>query len=258
MRAAVSGIAGIIGAIIAVVASECASTHADSLGADIGGRAGVAIIASFHVVRVNTAAGRIARVVGAPVVVIAVRRRTTHARATRARVRDSAGVPVVTRVAVVGMSATADGIASIVGADVAVVARPCVVRVGAAGAGIAGIIGADVAVVAIRCGSAYADSLGAGIGGRASVTVFASFRVVRVNTAGGRIAGIIGTLVAVIAVRRGTTHAASIRAGIASCASISIFARGAVGIDGRAVVTCLVAGFRAVRVTVWPRTRVAG
>src|SRR5207249_2591998 len=81
-------------------------------------------------------------------------------------------------------------------AGVAVVARAGDVRVHAAARGIAGVPGADVAVIAVGRWPADARPARAGVVGRAGATVVAGRRVVDVDAALDRIAGVVGARVA--------------------------------------------------------------
>src|SRR5439155_19141456 len=97
--------------------------------------------------RVQAARGRIARVVGAGIGVVAVGGRPADADAAGAGVRRGAGV--------------------------AVGARRGVRRVHTARGRVAGVVGADITVVAVEGRAADADAAGAGVGRRAGVAVVA-------------------------------------------------------------------------------------
>ena len=87
-------IARIVSAQVSVIAIRRRTrAHASSVGAGIDARRADVVVVTRHrvVVTVNTARRRIARVVGANVVVVAIRRRTTCADSTSALVRLRAG-----------------------------------------------------------------------------------------------------------------------------------------------------------------------
>ena len=151
-------------------------THAPPR-AGVAGRARVPVVARRRVVRVDAARRRVARVVGAPVVVVAVRRRAADA--------DPAGAGVARR------------------ARVAVVARIAVLFAYDAARGrVAGVVGADVAVVAVT--SRAADARAAASRRRRSCTRSRRCRrrVVRVHAARRRVARVVVQHVAVVAARR--------------------------------------------------------
>src|SRR5439155_715295 len=118
----------------------------------------------------------------------------------------------------------------VLGAGVAVVARAGDVRVHAAARGIAGVPGADVAVIAVGRWPADARPARAGVVGRAGATVVAGRRVVDVDAALDRIAGVVGARVAVVAVRSGAADAVSRGASIGGRAGVAVGAGGPVGL----------------------------
>src|SRR5207249_2439347 len=97
---------------------------------------------------------------------------------------------------------------------------------------VAGVVRADVPVVAVECGAADAHPAAAPIVRRAGVAVVAGRRVVGVHAARGRIAGVVGADVAVVAVGREAADADSAAAPIIEGAGVPVAARGrVVGVD---------------------------
>src|SRR5262249_62135052 len=85
--------------------------------------AAVGVLAGRVVVGVPAAAGRVARLVGARVVVVAIERGSARAHAVAAHVHGGAGVAVLAGGRVVGVpAAAADRVARVVGAGIVVVA----------------------------------------------------------------------------------------------------------------------------------------
>src|SRR5262249_10089500 len=153
------------------------------------------ILARVAVVRVGAARPRIAAVVGANVVVVAVGGWATGAAAPAARVGGRAGVAVIAWVAVVGVGASRPRAAAVVGADsvviavagwpadaaaatarivggagAAIVTRIAVVGMGASRRRAAAVISARVTIVAVD-GTAHARVIDAVLGGRALIAV---------------------------------------------------------------------------------------
>src|SRR5439155_15165901 len=120
---------------------------AHAAGAGVGRGARVAVGAGRRVRRVHAARGRIARIVGADIRIVAVGGRAADADAAGAGVRRGAGV--------------------------AVGAGRGVRRVHTARGRVAGVVGADVAIVAVEGRAADADAAGAGVGRGAGVAVVA-------------------------------------------------------------------------------------
>jgi hypothetical protein len=198
--------------------------------------------------------GRNARIVGADIVVVAIRRRTADAPAVRARVVRRTSVAIVAWAGIVDEHAAAGRHAEIVraavtivaddcrstnaptartgvicGASVAVIAGTAIVHVIAAGAGIAQIIGADIAVIATRRRSANAYPQRARVIRRAGIAVVAGIDIVHVHAAAGWITGVVSTHVAVVAVERRPAHARATGARIVRRAGIAV-------VTGKAVV----------------------
>src|SRR5262249_36980919 len=152
------------------------AAHACATRAGIIRGAGVAVAAWGHIVHVHAAAGWIARIIRAHVVVVAIQRRTADARSKCTCI--------------------------VCGTGVAVVAPAGVVVVIAARYRVAAVIRAYVSVVAVRRWASHAGSTRTSVVRRAGVAVVTRIGVVGVIAAGGRIAGIIRTDVAVVAVGR--------------------------------------------------------
>ena len=103
---------------------------------------------------------------------------------------------------------------------------------GTPGGRITGIVGAGVAVVTIGSGSADAGSSGTGVIRRAGVTVLAGIGIVLMRTPGGRVTGIIGAGVAVIAIRSGSADAGSSGTDVIRRAGVVVIARGSILLVG--------------------------
>ena len=140
--------------------------------AHIAHRACIPVVAGRGVVRAHAPGDRIAGVIGAGIVVVAVGRRAARAAPVRAGVAGRARATVV--------------------------AGRGVVRAHAPGDRIADVIGAGVAVVAVRRRAARAAPVRAGVVGRARVPVVAGRGVVRAHAPGDRIAGVIGAGVLIV------------------------------------------------------------
>ena len=202
--AAEGGIAPVVGAVVVVVAG--------------GDRA-----------RVDAAGHHVARVRGAEVVIEALHRRAGDAATVEAEVPVRAGVPVRTGHGVVAEDTAGDLIARVRGAHIAVVAsnrgvgaaRGRVAAVGGTSVAIvardrrtldaravhAGVVEAGVPVVADELGAADAVAVEARVVRRTAVVVVArGVAVRRVRTTRGRVAGVVGASVPVVA---GGSHVAT-------------------------------------------------
>src|SRR5262249_54843653 len=125
VEAAGGRVAAVVGANVVVVAIEAGPTHAGPVAAGVVRGAGVVVGAGGGIGRVDTAALRVAGVVGADVAVVAVQWRSTRTNPVQAGVGGGAGVAVVTGRGVVPVDTTLGGAARLVGARVAVLAvRP--------------------------------------------------------------------------------------------------------------------------------------
>jgi hypothetical protein len=131
MHAAGGWVAGIIGAVVAIVAIGSCSADAGSSGTGVIRGAGITVVTGIGVVHMRAAGGRVAGIIGAGVAVVAVRRRASIAGPTTAGVTRRTGVAV--------------------GAGI------CVVLVRTAGGRVAGIIGAGVSVIAVEGTGSYTD-----------------------------------------------------------------------------------------------------
>jgi hypothetical protein len=149
MDATAGGVAGIVGTAVVVVTVERRSPQACTTDADIDRRARVTVVAEGVVKAVYAAGGRIAGVIGAYVVVVAVEGRSSHTDAIAAGVSRGAGVTVVTGCGVQSVHAAGGWITGVIGTGVAIVTRSNVGGVHAAAEGVAGIVGAGIIVVTV-------------------------------------------------------------------------------------------------------------
>lgn len=191
-----SRVARIVGAGITIIANRCRSTHAGAGGAGVGGGARVAVVAGGRVGGVHTTSNRVARIVGTNIAVIAVQRRSTNTGTRGAGIGGGASIAVVTTSGVVGVDASRCGIARVV----------CT----------------NVSVIATQRRSANASAQRTGVSGGARIAVVATRGVVGADTAGGRVARIVGTHVAVVAVWSRTTNASTRSASVGSCARVTV------------------------------------
>lgn len=97
MPAARGGVAGVVGADIAVIAGGGTAARAAPVGAGVLDRAGVTVIARRRVAGVEASRGEITAVIRARIAVVTVRRSTALATACPADVADRAGVAIVAR-----------------------------------------------------------------------------------------------------------------------------------------------------------------
>src|SRR5262249_52864235 len=137
-------------------------------------------------------------VVSAHVAVIAVGRWPAHAAPVAARVAGGAGT--------------------------AVVARGFVVGVHAADAGVAAVVGAHVPVVAVGWWPTVAEAAAARVVRRAGVVVAARSGVVGVDAARLRIAAVVGTDIAVVAVGGWSTNAVAVATHVAGGTGVAVVA----------------------------------
>jgi len=89
---------------------------------------------------------------------------------------------------------------------------------------IAGIIRTQVSVITDRRGSPNTGTTGTGISRGTGISVVAGVSVVGINTADSRIAGVIGTQVAVITVWRGSPNTGTGGTGVIGGTGISVVA----------------------------------
>jgi len=142
----------------------------------------------------------------AALAVVTIRRTARVADAATARVAGGAGVPVVARNGVVGEDATR--------------------------CGVAGVVRADVVVVAHGRRATVAAAATASVVGGAGVPVVARVGVVRKDATRGRVAGVGGADVAVVADGRRTAVAGAAAAGVVGGAGATVIARaGVIGVD---------------------------
>lgn len=223
---------------------------AGSVDAHVIAGARMPVTAGVRIVGVGAAGRRIARIVRAHIPIVAIRRRTRNAGAAVARISCRAGTSVAARQRVVGVAASNCRIAEIIRAHivviaigrrsgdaaparagvirragVAIAARTRVIGVHAAASRITRIVRADISIVAIQRRARNATSAGAGVIGRAGVTVTARTRIVDMHATAGRVARIVRTSVSVITIWRRSGNAASTRTRVIRRACVSITAR---------------------------------
>lgn len=143
---------------------------------------------------------RMAEVIRATIVVVAVRSGTAIACAAAAHIRRRARIAVVARVGVV--------------------------RVDATGARVAGIRRANVAVVAIKRSAAEAHAATADIVGRACIAVVARIGVADIRTTQRRMTRIVGAPVSIVAHQRGSRHADVVLACLFAIADVVVVTLG--------------------------------
>ena len=187
---------------VAVVADHRQAGLAVRIIASVPVGAGVPVTAARRVREVDTAAGRLAGVVAAQVVIVALRHAATHAHTANTAVRIGAGVGVVAGAGVCRRDAARRWVAAVVGARVAIAA---VFHHRAARAVDAVIsLAAGVAVVAEDVGAQRCRGTASGVGH----------------------ACVRGTGVQVVADGRGARQARGVLAGVADRARAAIVAGG--------------------------------
>src|SRR5207302_10419965 len=93
-----------------------------------------------------------------------------------------------------------------------------------------GVVGADVAVVAVSR-LAHAPAAAADVPRRAGIAVVARGRIRCVDAAAGRVAGVVGAGVAVVAVGQRAARTRAGRAGVGGGAGVAVLARGRIEAD---------------------------
>jgi len=116
------GVAGIVGARVAVVASQFHSSRAFTQLAEVGEGADVSVIAGGLVEGEDAALGRVAGVIGANISIGAHRRPCEHAGTFFAMVPIGARIAIVAERIIDGMVTTDTSYAGVIRADIAVVA----------------------------------------------------------------------------------------------------------------------------------------
>jgi len=169
------GVTGIIRAWIAVIAIRCDPGRTTAINADVSQRTEAAVVARSVVVGVDTAGERVARVVGAQVLVVTIQGYSGLADAR------GAGVPR--------------------GAGIAIAAQGVVIDMHAARVHITGIIGTDVAIIAVNHRPRLASPLTALVVRRANVAVTARSVIAVVLATCIRVAVVCGADVAVITIQ---------------------------------------------------------
>lgn len=189
-------------AIVAVITNHRRTTHARSSHTRVTRGADTAVIAWIGVVHVDAAGERVARVVRARVIVAAIQRDRSDATAVGACLVNGACIGVIARNGVVYVLTTRNRIA----------------RIGRT----------DIVVTAIRSGTTVARSAAARVVRRARVSIVARTAIVHMLTTRTRIAGVVGTRIQIIAIRRRTAHAHATGTGIVRRACTAVTARVAV------------------------------
>ena len=152
----------------------------------------------------DAALGRVAGIVGAEIVIVAKEGGVVHASLVQAVVTAGAGIPVIAR-------------------DRVGLRQAARVRT-------AGIIGADVAVIADERLSADTFPGRTGIAKGTDITVTARHTVGLLDTAQGRVTGIVGAEIIVVAREVGVVHANLVQAVITGGAGVPVTARRGVGL----------------------------
>jgi len=215
--------ARVCGALVVVIAIEGIGAGTSTIGANIIQGTLVVVVTGCGVVLVFAAGFFVAAIIGADVVVIAVRGQSTDARSLNALVNRGAGVVVVTFNLIVQMDTSQPKVTEVVGAEIlviaieqasghtgtsvtvvihgarnAVIARVIVGAELAASIGEAAIRGALVAIVARQLSAAGTLSQAAEILGRADIAVVAGGLVEQVQATRFRVAGVGGADVVVV------------------------------------------------------------
>ena len=244
---AVVRVTGVIGAPILVVACEGYSVPAGAIGAGRFDGACIAIVAESGLVHGNAPLGQIAVVGGALIAIVAHDHGTAGALPPVAGIILGAEVAIVARDLIWYMRTTGLWIAAIVSAaiaifagqgairnartqvtvvtssaDILVIAGRGIEQVQATLGGIAAIRGADIIVVASLQASEDASPPVAMVPRGAGVAVGTGGLVRGMYTRPGLVARIIGTDVAIIAVKLGTRDAEAIAASVADGAGVII------------------------------------
>jgi len=162
----------------------------------IADRAEQSVITGCRVVGVNTTKYRIAGIIRTQVSVITDRRGSPNTGTTGTGIISSTGVPVITCYRVVGVDT--------------------------ARCRVTGVIGAQITVITVRRGSPNTGTTGTGISRGTGISVVAGVSVVGINTADSRIAGVIGTQVAIITVWRGSPNTGTGGTGVIGGTGITI------------------------------------
>jgi hypothetical protein len=200
-------VTGVSGTGIVVVTILCVGTRSTgAVGTDVSHGALVAIVASRRIVTVDAAEVRIAAVVSAEFIVVAIEgNRACLAATVGTEIPDGAGIFIIAR--------TVSG------------------SICAARFTIATVFGADVAIIAIHCRAASAKTVGAEVVAGTSITVVASSVGGEMEAANPRIAAVRGAGTQVVAVggRAGTPPRLAY---IVNGASIAVIALGNVGGEG--------------------------
>jgi hypothetical protein len=211
---------------IVVVAVFVGAPHARSAGTGVRSRTGVAVVAGHRVVGVDAPDISVTAIVGTWIAVVAIGRRTPDTGPVGAQVKGSARVVIVTlhrvvdkltpdslQAAIVGAGiliitgetgpTDADPAVTLVvdGADLAIIAGGRIQGIGTAGLGVTGIGGAWIAVIAIRWGTTQARTGLTGVARGTGIAIVAADGVGRVDTPDLRVAGIVGTGVAIITIQ---------------------------------------------------------
>jgi len=241
--------AEVVRAGIAVVAVGSNSSHANASAAGVGFTARIAVVTCDGVGSAETPRCHVAGVISAGVAIVTVGREPAYTCTRGTHVCGGAGVAVVTgdgdvdveaaseRIAGVGRTNVAvvtircsaanagSGRAGVVGgAGAAIVARGDVGNALASGRRVAAVVGAAVGVVAVRCGTTYACSGRAGVVGGAGVAVITRGCVRRCYASESLVAGVGGTDVTVVTVRRNTAGADTTDADVVGGAGVAVIA----------------------------------
>jgi len=192
--------AAIVGARVVVRTDERWSPRTFTEAAQVFGRAEVAVVTRSAIQRMDAAAGGVAVIGGADVLIVTVGGDGADALATDTLIYGCAGISVV--------------------------ALPCGGGVEAeAVSPVTGIRSADVIIIAIHCGSGLALTIRADIAGRAEVIVVARNHYVFVLTASVCEAKVFGAWVAIVAIEVPATDTHSRLALILGGAGVVVIAK---------------------------------
>lgn len=114
--------AGIVGAIVGVIAIERHTSHAVTTDAGIHSGADAQIIARGSVIDMSTTRSGITGVIGAGIAVVAIQCRTARASAVGAKVVGRAGIAIAARSRVVDKKATGRRNTAVIGTKISVIA----------------------------------------------------------------------------------------------------------------------------------------
>ena len=243
-------VTGVSGTGIVVVTILCVGTRSTgAVGTDVSHGALVAIVASRRIVTVDAAEVRIAAVVSAEFIVVAIEgNRACLAATVGTEIPDGAGIFIIARTVSGSICAARFTIATVFGADVAIIAIHCraasAKTVGAevvAGTSITvvasdieelilalpaftGIGRAGILIIAIHQETSHAFAIATRIIQSTGITIVTGPSRGEVQTTSLRRAGILRTRIIIVAILQLTSHALASLAGITKSTSIAVVA----------------------------------